>query len=169
MPSKQRRTHDLTSLASCARLIAQQHKELERLYAENDLLLTVLGASMNVLGSSDGALLGAMDQLAEAVDDYDAIFGPHDPAPCADCGVDTTPWADGEPTGPWEYYMVRNELWEQATASTPARFLCIGCLEFRIGRELTYYDFINAPINDPTDDISSDRLRQRLWAGHEKP
>jgi hypothetical protein len=61
---------------------------------------------------------------------------------CADCGVGT--WTIGE------YYMVHDEVWEQAWAGrrkawhgkVPGQeILCIGCLEARIGRTLTYGDF----------------------------
>jgi hypothetical protein len=37
--------------------------------------------------------------------------------------------------GRWEWYMVRNELW--ASAGLNDGFLCIACLESRIGRKLT--------------------------------
>jgi hypothetical protein len=43
-------------------------------------------------------------------------------------------------------------------------FLCIGCLEKRLGRKLTPDDFTNAPINRP-DHWHSDRLADRLGHG----
>jgi hypothetical protein len=67
---------------------------------------------------------------------------------CADCDVDTL--AIGE------YYMVLDEVWEQAwpgrrrhfstrhSRHKPRRvrqFLCVGCLEARIGRQLNRDDF----------------------------
>jgi hypothetical protein len=63
---------------------------------------------------------------------------------CADGGVDTLP------TG-WrhraEYYTVHDEIW--AAAGMPFEgFLCIGCLESRLGRTLTRADFDDAPVND---------------------
>ncbi len=34
---------------------------------------------------------------------------------CADCGVDTTPSARGQPyAGKWEHYMVRPAVWKAA-------------------------------------------------------
>jgi hypothetical protein len=63
---------------------------------------------------------------------------------CVDCGTDTLP------TG-WhrraEYYSVHDEVW--AAAGMPFEgFLCIGCLEVRVGRRLTRSDFTDAPVND---------------------
>jgi hypothetical protein len=73
---------------------------------------------------------------------------------CADCNVDTL--AIGE------YYMVRDEVWEQAWVGRrrrsgprhwslrhsrhkqrrgPREILCVGCLEARIGRQLNRDDF----------------------------
>lgn len=44
-----------------------------------------------------------------------------------------------------EYYMVTNDLWKQAGMGKG--MLCIGCLEVRIGRELTPEDFPSIPVN----------------------
>jgi len=41
-------------------------------------------------------------------------------------------------------------------------FLCIGCLELRIGRRLTVADFKDVPVNDPHDPWQTPRLRSRL-------
>jgi hypothetical protein len=75
----------------------------------------------------------------------------HRPAPtttCIDCGVDTLP------TG-WdaraEYYMVHDHVWGAAGMTLLRGCLCIGCLEHRIGRQLTAADFDpDVPINDPS-------------------
>jgi len=77
---------------------------------------------------------------------------------CADCGYDTT---DNE------YYMVRNDVWEQALGHKYSPqpndvFLCIGCLERRIGRTLTRRDFIDCPLNTSPDWPRSRRLRNRM-------
>ena len=50
---------------------------------------------------------------------------------CHDCNVDTAEIH--------EYYMVENSLWREA--GSVDGFLCISCLESRIGRELTHDDF----------------------------
>ena len=81
-----------------------------------------------------------------------------EPMLCADCGFDTT---DNE------YYMVRNDVWEQALGRKyPPQpdhvFLCIGCLENRIGRTLSRRDFIDCPLNTHPDFRRSRRLRNRM-------
>ena len=77
-----------------------------------------------------------------------------DPALCADCGVDTAP-CSARPgcrhAGRWEDYMIHGELWA-TTGIGPGMGdgrLCIGCLETRLGRQLTPADFTGAPINRP--------------------
>jgi len=64
-----------------------------------------------------------------------------EPSPCEDCGIDTQP-----PLAPHEYYMVHDEVWSQA-GMPPEGFLCIGCLELRLGRRLSPSDFTSAPCN----------------------
>jgi hypothetical protein len=68
---------------------------------------------------------------------------------CADCGVHTRHAR--------EYYMVENALWKAHGAGR--RLLCIGCLEARMGRQLTRDDFKLCLLN--LDDDVSDRLRDR--------
>jgi ribosomal protein L34E len=70
---------------------------------------------------------------------------------CEDCSVDVHEIR--------ESYMVRREIWERSGIASFA-FLCIGCLERRIGRKLCRRDFIDAPINNQSG--KSDRLRDRL-------
>lgn len=74
--------------------------------------------------------------------------------PCMDCGVNTSPSAGG--AGVEEYYMVSDELWTFGDG-----FLCIGCLEKRIGRRLVLSDFIIAAVNTDTLWPRSDRLKDR--------
>lgn len=74
---------------------------------------------------------------------------------CTDCHTDTRVIR--------EYYMVNFDLWRAYGAGKG--MLCIGCLEDRIGRQLTHADFTGAPINtDPEDNHwkRSPRLRGRL-------
>jgi hypothetical protein len=94
--------------------------------------------------------------------------GAHEPLFCADCGVDTAPPADLRKKTDWhrsEYYMVHDWLWKLAgMVGMDSGFLCIGCLEHRLGRELRRDDFIDAPVNDPgffVKDMSR-RLLDRL-------
>jgi hypothetical protein len=83
---------------------------------------------------------------------------------CADCGVGTLTLH--------EWYMVRDEVWEEAWrgrrkwshAIDGQEVLCIGCLEKRLGRTLMADDFISAPCNNPNKPNISQRLRNRLIA-----
>jgi hypothetical protein len=90
------------------------------------------------------------------------------PKPCRDCGVDC--WALGE------MYMLRDPVWQQAAGPVylvydysgtlidrtgpGVCFLCVGCVELRLGRELTREDFTAAPVN--WSEGKSDRLARRL-------
>lgn len=83
-----------------------------------------------------------------------------DLTPCHDCGQGTLFS---------EYYMVEDWVWEQAKppqwsyhCDSPSFFLCIGCLEKRIGRQLTLADFTTAPVNELTSGTKSARLKSRL-------
>lgn len=74
---------------------------------------------------------------------------------CVDCKFDTR--HD-------EYYMVHDAVW--AAAGQPQNdggMLCIGCLEKRLGRQLTREDFPNRPINMGIFP-QSQRLQERLHA-----
>jgi hypothetical protein len=63
---------------------------------------------------------------------------------CDDCGVNT------QEIG--EQYMVNNSVWTAATGVSHkwmamAGFLCVGCIEGRLGRQLTNADFAGVAIN----------------------
>lgn len=75
--------------------------------------------------------------------------------PCKDCENETFRS---------EYYMVYDLVWEIAHKEKESRdgFLCIGCLEKRIGRQLIANDFIDYPVNSLSFSIKSDRLMNRL-------
>lgn len=76
--------------------------------------------------------------------------------PCYDCLYKTM--AD-------EYYMVLDELWEAAIGNTRIKFLCVGCIEKRLGRKLVSADFTDAPVNDlghPAFNVRSRRLIERM-------
>jgi hypothetical protein len=82
---------------------------------------------------------------------------------CADCGIGTIRLG--------EWYMVRDDVWEQAWCRRRKSWqvlpgqevLCIGCLEKRLGRTLMACDFIDAPVNDPSNKGNvSQRMRARL-------
>ena len=72
---------------------------------------------------------------------------------CLDCGRDCHS----------EYYMVDDALWARAKIAPDGGMLCVGCLESRIGRQLTRADFVDAPINWLPAERST-RLFKRLWS-----
>ena len=72
---------------------------------------------------------------------------------CVDCGIETKPF---------EMYMVVADVWAQAGAGDG--FLCVGCLEDRLGRVLEPDDFKRVPLNDD-DELDSIRLRLRKGSG----
>jgi hypothetical protein len=77
---------------------------------------------------------------------------------CHDCGTDTTPCTGRRGCRHkqrWEWYMVHASVWRAAgmprmTVETGGGFLCIGCLERRLGRNLNPTDFTDAPVNNPS-------------------
>src|SRR6266516_407688 len=79
-------------------------------------------------------------------------------APCQDCGQRTI----GTKKTRGEWYMVHDYLWAQAGMDPLGGWLCIGCLERRIGRQLTPADFQDVVANDSTRMRHSDRLASRL-------
>ena len=84
---------------------------------------------------------------------------------CKDCGVDT------QDIGEW--YMVKDEVWAAVWPKRSKReFLCIGCLEIRLGRRLTSDDFTDAPINEFKENAfgieRSERLFNRLAGSNAK-
>jgi hypothetical protein len=78
---------------------------------------------------------------------------------CVDCGIDTCP---PKPKGRWEHYMVHDAVWQAAGMTPFGGYLCVGCLEHRLGRELSARDFTAAPINRPDHPWSAPRLIARL-------
>jgi hypothetical protein len=104
--------------------------------------------------------------------------------PCDDCGTPTSPRG-----GLGEYYMVTGETWAAAGMHPehvtwvhgdgswrryatdghghitggpfPSEFLCVGCLEERLGRELSGADFTDCPLNRMHERQTA-RLRDRI-------
>lgn len=58
---------------------------------------------------------------------------------CTDCDFDTKT----------EYFMLEHDLWSKVNNGRRQGFLCIGCVEVRLGRELNAFDFLDAPVNQP--------------------
>jgi len=97
--------------------------------------------------------------------DVDALAERGAPSACADCGTDTTPYdGDGRPVaGGWEWYMLRQELWDAiVTEARPARFLCLGCVEGRLGRPVQRDDLADVPLNRRASGLETPRLRALL-------
>jgi len=70
---------------------------------------------------------------------------------CVDCGINTSPRTGKRGLrrkGRCESYMVQKAVWEEAGMERDGGYLCIGCLERRLGRMLTPRDFTDVPIND---------------------
>jgi len=80
---------------------------------------------------------------------------------CVDCGIDTCPRK-----GRWEYYMVHNAVWAEAGMDPDGGYLCIGCLEKRLGRMVRPRDFTGAPINDFDVPWDTTRLASRKMGRH---
>lgn len=80
--------------------------------------------------------------------------------PCKDCGINTH-----RRGGNREFYLVTNEVWAEAhkPEKPTAGYLCIGCIEKRLRRELNAADFVPAPINYAYD--YSERLKSRIMNG----
>jgi hypothetical protein len=63
------------------------------------------------------------------------------PMACHDCDVDTSTG-----TGISHYYMVWDQVWERATrGDARVRWLCLECLEARLGSPLRAIDFMVTP------------------------
>lgn len=87
--------------------------------------------------------------------------------PCTDCGWPTV-WR-GQPG---EWYVVHDRVWEAAGmdpdhlpewgSDGEHYYLCVGCLEARLGRELTAADFTGAEVNDPAVMWMTARLAARV-------
>lgn len=63
-----------------------------------------------------------------------------------------------------EYFTVNDDVWAQTQLGRTDGFLCIGCVERRIGRRLRPGDFPSTRNNRPHE-MLSDRFLSRL--GHE--
>jgi hypothetical protein len=94
------------------------------------------------------------DELAALARDYDLRIGERVAAacPCHDCGLDTAA-AD-------EFYMLGHSLWRGVASGVD--FLCVGCVELRLGRRLVRDDFSDVPLNWLADVRRSRRLTNRL-------
>lgn len=62
---------------------------------------------------------------------------------CHDCDKNLAIFATGFFGGGWqgEWFMVKDRVWRQSQRDGKCRFLCVSCLEYRIGRKLVADDF----------------------------
>lgn len=87
----------------------------------------------------------------------------YDSSTCVDCNVDCMEIA--------EYYMVTDACWKRAGMGPYDGQLCIGCIEKRLGKQLTPRNFTDCPLNWRNallPDYASPRLVSRLYHGAEK-
>jgi len=75
---------------------------------------------------------------------------------CLDCGQRLLP--DGRDGHQW--YMVRDQVWDQTSLAPLGGCLCLACLEARLGRALTWRDLDQdaGPINRPSE-LDAPKLR----------
>lgn len=71
---------------------------------------------------------------------------------CHDCRTDVR----------LEYYMVHDTVWQEAQGRNGFFFLCIGCLENRLGRRLQSLDFTGCYINRDPNLPRTHRLTSRM-------
>ena len=90
-----------------------------------------------------------------------------EPTPCADCGVELMP---DTPPGVrlWQRYMVYDHVWRAAGMGPLDGWLCIGCLERRLGWPLTGADFPPARLNDLDADLDTHRLAELKHAAAQR-
>ncbi len=82
--------------------------------------------------------------------------------PCSDCDHET----NHNHTDEAEWYMVYDHVWEEALKHGPAQYLCIGCLEERLRRKLTFADFNDLiPVNFMPEHFSPSKRLQGRMAG----
>jgi hypothetical protein len=66
-----------------------------------------------------------------------------------------------------EYYMVHEWIWNSVVINDEVyRYLCIGCLESRLGRQLRPDDFTGYPVNSP-EWAKNRSWRQKMRMGYD--
>jgi hypothetical protein len=88
------------------------------------------------------------------------------PTPCADCGIELIP-ATPHDIPDWQRYMVTDHVWAAAGMTPLGGWLCIDCLELRLGRPLVPDDLDDLPLNDLDAGKDVPRLAElKRAAGH---
>lgn len=77
---------------------------------------------------------------------------------CEDCQIDIRL----KPKGNGDGYMIYDQIWSTATKSKIKIYLCVFCLEKRLGRELTPADFTACALNLLFNNVKSELLLKRL-------
>jgi hypothetical protein len=82
---------------------------------------------------------------------------------CDDCGAYLAVRPLGMSFGTWDgdWFMVKDRVWQDGQRAGKCRFLCVGCLEHRIGRKLTADDFSRSASVNFTGQ-KSPKLRRRM-------
>lgn len=88
--------------------------------------------------------------IQEMLENLETFIAAH----CLDCDIDTFEIG--------EYYMLKDPVWEEAVPDDDLGMLCIGCIEKKLGRELSPEDFSECPLNTEEDRSRSERYAQRL-------
>jgi hypothetical protein len=166
---RRRATQESGAVATGARVIAHEDEDAFTLQielgADHAIVLTYWKTEPDPPSVSLWHGSGEHDFGDDDIDDFrewagramEFITAPY--GACVDCGFDT--FVGGE------YYAVHDAVWKAACEAAPrlhdgGGLLCIGCLERRLGRELTRDDFIiDNPLNQDSRRLS-DRIRDRL-------
>jgi hypothetical protein len=77
---------------------------------------------------------------------------------CHDCRIECMPMDTPIGSCDWHRYMVTDKVWFQAGMTPLGGWLCIDCLERRLGRLLHWRDLADLPVNDPDDYGNSEDL-----------
>lgn len=109
---------------------------------------------MNQAPLSPAAIQEARNALAEIWEARERDWKIRNRNGCVDCTEDVVAGR--------EMYMVTHALWRASGLPHNGGYLCIGCLEARVGRTLRGSDFTDVPLNDPAH--SSPRMSSRLVA-----
>jgi hypothetical protein len=88
------------------------------------------------------------------------------PTPCADCCIELLP-ATPHDVPDWQLYQVHDHVWAAAGMTPSGGWLCVDCLELRLGRPLAPDDLDDLPLNDLVADKDVPKLAElKQAAGH---
>jgi hypothetical protein len=122
---------------------------------------------INTIRSALDGILGQVDTDDDEAPDDDEDFDDDDfdlddrwfPTPCIDCDLELLPPHTPPGSKDWQQFMVHDEVW--TAAGLDQGWICIDCLEKRLGRPLTGADLIpDLPINEPGRYDDTERLAQ---------